>query len=502
MSDWVNKKIDLLKADLRSEADAPAAGQFNHQPKNKPLKRVAVLLTFIFIAFVVFAFNRNSSEPSSSWFYNLPIISQIKHLVESADVKLKGEDRDQVNILLLGIGGKNHDGGLLTDTIILTSLKPSEKKLSLLSIPRDLAVPIENMGWQKINSVNAYAEMKEPGSGGLAVSQTISDVFQTPIDYYLTVDFTGFEKIIDDLGGIKITVDNTLDDYKYPILGNEDSPWDQRWEHLHIEKGEQTMNGSLALKYVRSRHAGGVEGSDFARSRRQQKVLEAVKAKVMSLNILFKPAMISKTISDIQENYSTNLKIWEIIKLWELGKNIKSEDISSNVLDNSPDGLLVDTVGVDGAYLLSPRSGDFSEIQYLINNIFAEAPVSDKAVIKQQPATVEVRNGTWINGLANKTALDLEKYGFDIVRIGNTSQKNFEKTVIYDLTYGAKIQALTILKNKTNANVSLGIPEWLINDLAKELAIEKTAKPVQPDFIIILGRDADSTQSGVENTAQ
>jgi hypothetical protein len=136
----------------------------------------------------------------------------------------------------------------------------------------------------------------------------------------------------------------------------------------------------------------------------------------------------------------------------------------------------------------------------LVGNIFTDAPLTDKEKVKREPATVEVRNGTWINGLANKAALDLEKYGFKILRIGNSNQQNFQKSVIYDLTYGEKIQALTVLKNKTNANVALGMPEWLINDLAKELA--KETKSAQPDFILILGQDADTTQSGTENTAQ
>ena len=491
--------IDLLSSKINPSADEPEMRP-SRQKTKKPFKLVAFVLISLLIIYIIFGFSKTTDETSSNWFYNLPVISQVRHLVKSADTKLKGEDRDRINILLLGIGGKNHDGGLLTDTIILASLKPSENKLSLLSIPRDLAVPIENMGWQKINSVNAYAEMKVPGSGGLAVSQTVSDIFKAPIDYYLTVDFTGFIKIIDDLGGIEVNVENTFDDYKYPILGNEDAPWEERWEHLHIEKGQQTMNGGLALKYVRSRHALGVEGSDFARSRRQQKVLEAVKEKVMTLNILFKPNMISKIISDVNENHKTNLKIWEIVKLWGLTKDIKTKNISSRVLDNSPSGLLIDTIGLDGAYLLSPKNGDFSEIQYLISNVFTDAPLTDREKIKQEPATIEVRNGTWINGLANRMALDLEKYGFDIIRIGNSSQQNFEKSVIYDLTYGEKIQALTVLKNKTNANVALGMPEWLIDDLAKELV--KKSNPIQPDFIIILGRNADTTQSGVENTAR
>jgi len=496
----MDNKINLLNSrQERLENVGAGIKKLSHEPKPYRFKPVAFILTFFLVVYIIFSFS-GSGEKSSNWFYNLPIISQIKHLVESADAKLKGEADDRINILLLGIGGKDHDGGLLTDTIMLASLKPSENKLSLLSIPRDLAVPIEGMGWRKINSVNAYAEMKTPGSGGLAVSQTISDIFQIPVDYYVTVDFAGFEKIIDDLGGIKVNVENTFDDYAYPILGAEDAPWDQRWEHLHIEKGEQTMNGSLALKYVRSRHALGVEGSDFARSRRQQKILEAVKEKVMSLNVLFKPTMISKIISDINENYSSNLKIWEMVKLWGMAKDIKSENITNRVLDNSPNGLLVDIIGEDGAYLLSPRSGDFSEIKYLVNNIFTDAPATDKEKVKEERATVEIRNGTWINGLASQAALDLEKYGFSIVRVGNTSQQNFEKSVIYDLTYGGKIQALTVLKNKTNANVALGMPQWLIDDLAKE--IKGQTNPIQPDFILILGQNADKTKSGAENTEE
>ena len=328
----------------------------------------------------------------------------------------------------------------------------------------------------------------------------MSDIFQIPVDYYLALDFAGFEKIIDDLGGIKVKVENSFDDYKYPILGNEDAAWDQRWEYLHFDKGEQIMNGGLALKYVRSRHALGIEGSDFARSRRQQKVLEGVKEKIMSPGLLLKPSLIAKIIGDIKDNHNTNLKIWEMVKLWRLTKDIENKNIRNRVLDNGPGGLLVDFTGEDGSYLLTPKSGDFSEIQYLVNNIFNDVPTVEKEKVKEEKATIEVRNGTWINGLASRAALDLEKYGFDIVRIGNSNQQNFKKSIIYDLTYGGKILALTVLKKRTDADIALGLPEWLINDLAQEINKEKN--PIRPDFIIILGRDADITKSGAENTAQ
>jgi hypothetical protein len=115
-----------------------------------------------------------------------------------------------------------------------------------------------------------------------------------------------------------------------------------------------------------------------------------------------------------------------------------------------------------------------------------------------EKACVEVRNGTWINGLANQKAIDIESYGFDVIRVGNSSQQNFEKSVIYDLTFGEKKDSLQVLKEKTGANVSFDLPEWLKDDIAKEA--EGKTNYQQPDFLLILGQDADASASGVGNT--
>lgn len=490
----MNNIINELNLNLDKKEKKRSAGK---------IKKLSAYITIFFLtAIIVFSSQiLITGQNSTSWFMKLPIISQIRHLVESADSPLKGEENGRINILLLGMGGKNHDGGLLTDTIILASLDTNEKKVALLSIPRDLSVLVEGMGWRKINNINAFAESESGGSGGLATSQAISDILGIPIDYYVRLDFKGFVNVINELGGIEVDVENTLDDYKYPIMGKEEAePYEARYEYLHIEKGRQKMDGELALKYARSRHGEGVEGSDFARSRRQQKILEAVKEKVLSKHTLFKPLMVSNIIGELNENINTNLKIWEMVKLWNMFKEIKSGDIINKVLDNSPGGLLVDTMGQDGAYILIPRSGDFDEIKYMANNIFSNAPAKTKANVATEKTTVEILNGTWINGLAGRMALDLEKYGFDIVRISNFNRQNFQKSVIYDLTYGEKINSLTTLKKKTNATISFGLPEWLIEDLAKNLANEKNK--IQPDFILILGQEADVTASGAENLSQ
>jgi len=210
--------------------------------------------------------------------------------------------------------------------------------------------------------------------------------------------------------------------------------------------------------------------------------------------------MITDIIGELNEHVSTNFQVWEMVKFWGMFKDAKSEDVINKTIDNSPNGLLIDSVSPEGAYILLPRNGDYSEIQYLVNNIFSKAPEESKKNVVTEKTSIEILNGTWVSGLANHIALDLEKYGFDVVRVGNFSKQNYEKSVIYDLTYGEKMDSLKILKEKTGADVNFGLPEWLISNLSEELPKEKEVK--QPDFILILGRDADKTSSGAKNNLQ
>jgi len=489
---------DIVKSEDINGENEPISEK---KPKKKRKTFKFIVFLIIFFITIVFVFSNQvtmSDNDSTSWFARLPIIKQLKHLAESSDKMLKGEKNDRVNILLIGMGGKYHEGGYLADTIMLASLEPSTQKVALVSVPRDLAVPIEGKGWQKINSINAYAEMNEAGSGSLATSQAISDILETPVDYYVRVDFEGFMNIIDELNGIDVLVKNTLDDYSYPVAGREKAEdYESRFEHLHVDKGLQTMDGNLALKFARSRHGINGEGSDFARAKRQQLVIEAVKAKALSKKNLFNPKVITGIIGEFQNHVETNLKIWEMIKLWNIFKDVDRNSITNKVLDNGVNGLLKDGRNESGQYILSPNSGDFAEIQYFVSSVFSDAPQELKTKVIKEKSTVEVRNGTWVNGLATQAALDIERYGFIVTKVGNSNKQNFQKSVIYDLTYGEKMESLTVLKEKTGANISFGLPQWLTDDIATEINGKKD--PIQPDFIIILGQNADTSHSGVEN---
>jgi polyisoprenyl-teichoic acid--peptidoglycan teichoic acid transferase len=487
------------KIELPAEQEAPESGK----PKTGGMKiffRIFLsAVVFFVLIFLLFSCRGPISEQTNSFMSKLPIFGQLSHLVNSSDRQLKDEASGRINILLLGIGGKNHDGPFLTDTIILASLDVKNKKIALLSIPRDLSIPVENTTeWTKINNIDAFAEAKNSGSGGVAASEAIADILNVPVDYYVRVDFEGFKNIIDNIGGVDVDVPSTLDDYAYPIDGQEDNEdYYARYKHLHVEKGIQHMNGALALEYARSRHGAGAEGSDFARARRQQLVLQAVKEKLLSANTLLNPILLTEIISQLADHVSTNLQIWEIIKAWTMFKDVDKTNIISKVIDNSPGGLLYQTINAQGAYVLLPNNGDFTQMQYLAQNIFAEAPVKTKDIVATESASLEILNGTWINGLANQASIDMEKYGFKVVSVANSSHQNFDKSIIYDLTMGQKISSLAILKEKTGATVTFDIPDWLKTDLAAEL--EKSTTKEKPDFVLVLGQDADKSNSGTAN---
>lgn len=466
----------------------------------KALFYSAVICVGFFVFFYVKANILQSKNGQNSWVNYIPIIGQIKNLAESAERPLKGEDRDRINILLLGIGGVGNDAPNLTDTMMVVSLQPSTKKVAMVSIPRDLLVPVEGHGWQKINSIDSYAEQANPGSGGLATAQAVSNIIAQPIDYYVRVDFNGFENFVDQLGPLNICVDRAFDDYTYPVAGQENNPvYVNRFVHLHFDAGCQTMDGKTALEFSRSRHSLSAEGTDFARAARQQKVMSAIKDKIFSVNTLMSPQLIASLIGSISSHVNTNLQIWEIVKIANNYKDTKNEDIIHKVLDNSPAGLLVDGVSQDGAYILTPKNGDFTQVQYLFAQIFAADTAAAAAVADTGAnANVEILNGTWVNGLASRYSTDLGQAGFKIVNVANAGAQDYQKTVIYDLSNGQKNKALQNLQQKMNANVSTTEPDWLKAYLAQPVAGLSSSS--LPDLVVVLGQDADKSGSGTTNT--
>jgi LCP family protein required for cell wall assembly len=401
-----------------------------------------------------------------------------------------GDDDDRINILLLGIGGAGHEGPELTDTMILASIQPSTNAVSMLSIPRDLIVQIPGYGGRKINAVNALAEMKEDGSGPPTITAAVSDMFGQKIDYYVKIDFNSFEYLIDAVEGVDVYVDTSFQDTTYPTddKGIQTVSFEQGWAH---------MDGALALKYSRSRHGNNGEGSDFARATRQQKVIAAVKDKLLSTSTFFNPGRLNQLAQLVSKHVTTNMGILDMVRMAKFAPDISSDKVKNFVLDDAPTGPLYSST-LNGAYVLLPKRADWSDLRYLAAHIFED----DASVIVKpkelsaptQETHISIQNGTMISGLAAQSAELLQSSGFTVTDVNNAATRDHAKTTILDLTKGKKSVELGVLQAYFDAEVTQTTDGWLQSPqtLPDALIDEKALPDLEGvDFLIVLGQDAE-----------
>lgn len=269
----------------------------------------------------------------------------------------------RTNFLLLGMAGGNHDGSDLTDTIIFASLNKSTGDTLLISIPRDLWIPSLRA---KINTAYHYGEEKQPGKGGFILAKSaISEAIDQPVDYIALIDFSVFAKAIDTVGGLDITVDRTFVDSKYPIPGQEADPCEPcRYETVKFEQSLQHMDGATALKFVRSRNAEGDEGTDFARSQRQVKVIRAFEKKFLSRLLQLKQIFAESVITDIPAD-----KYFSLAKLGfkSIRKNPRTFAITEPLVYNPSISS-----AQDYQWVLLPKDDDFLSLASYVKNLLAE----------------------------------------------------------------------------------------------------------------------------------
>jgi len=308
---------------------------------------------------------------------------------------------EELNILLLGMGGEGHSGGTLSDSITLININPEVKKTNIISIPRDLWVPIptdwNSEIYNKINSSyaigiddsvrypNKKTEFRGKLGGGNLSKYVVEKVTGIPVDYFIAIDFSSFIEIIDVLGGIEVNVEKPFDDYFYPVKGLEnetcgfsaekitevhqkysdfelEKQFTCRYEHLSFKKGKQNMDGETALKFVRSRHSDQY-GGDFARSERQHEVLEALKEKILSKNILGKG---NEILEKLNSSVTTDIDINLLKETLEPLGNITQYQI--NHIYITEENVLTSSKSSNGQYILQPKrgQGNFQEIKNYI----------------------------------------------------------------------------------------------------------------------------------------
>jgi len=304
-------------------------------------------------------------------------------------------------IALMGYGGGHHEGGTLTDSILVAHFIPLEEKVKLISIPRDLWVPIPiSVGITKMSKINAAytiglndkgypnKEIQFTGlaGGGQMTKTVLSQILNIPIDNFIAINFKAFIKTIDILGGINVDVQKTFTDPFYPIEEKSEDLCDKspeeiialtatlsaskleqeftcRYEQLQFNKGFQYMDSATALKFVRSRHSPE-DGGDFNRSSRQRLVIEAVRKKIISLNFIPK---IIPFINSLAGNLTTDINLDQMQKLISRADEFQEYEIESLAITDK--NLLKNSTSLDKQYILVPKLGEnnWKDIQNFVS---------------------------------------------------------------------------------------------------------------------------------------
>jgi len=461
LPDLSTKKEEVIEIDMHGHHDVPSVNKRkfkllrrkDKQPKKSHKKR-KILLILLAVLFVV------------GGYFGFSIWNTARRVLKGGSdgalalqknidpVKLNGEGDGRVNILLLGKGGGDHPGADLTDTIIIASIDPIAKEAALFSLPRDLWVRAPELWSMKINSVYSSAKdkaysMNESDDAGAekaginAIESVVKSITGVPIHYYVMVNFTAFEQAVNAVGGVTVNVSEPLYDYV--------QAWDNNNNPLIADVGVQQFNGKKALLYARSRSTS----SDFARGERQRQIIVALQEKVMQLGTFSNPVAVTKLINTVGSNVYTDLSLSEIMRIYEIGKEIPSSKIASFSLTDE-DNVLVKTDNINGASVVVPRAGVFSydAIQSYVRNSLRDS------FLKSEDAKIVVLNGSGIEGLANRRAEELKSYGYNVISVDNAPRSDYTSTELLDFTDGVKKytkryleQRLKVLTAQNNASI-------------------------------------------------
>ena len=264
------------------------------------------------------------------------------NILKPKDPELKKDSTGKnTSVMIVGIDTRDTGNLMNTDTIIVATYNYETKNITMISIPRDFYVRIypDKSTFSKINSVYAYNEQRKKGSGMDSLRNVVEELTNIEIQYYGMIDYQGFVQLIDAVGGVDVNVENSFTDYMYPKgVG---------YQTVSFKAGPQTMDGETALKYSRSRHSmNNNEGTDFARARRQQRVIEALMNTVMSSETLLNPQKIMNLMSAVQNNIRISEFTIDDIKA---GINILKDFKNAN--------------GTVYSFVLDPSSGSSSLIK-------------------------------------------------------------------------------------------------------------------------------------------
>jgi LCP family protein required for cell wall assembly len=405
---------------------------------------VAVALLLVVLVGATLTYKRFDDFIAATTGHHLNPIGEVVQAVEPAQgtIAYKLKHGQQVNILLLGMGGYENDAPYLTDSIMAVTIDPTTDRVMLASIPRDLVVPMNlqtpsSQIWT--NKINAAYEVSYTSiiccvasqytgtdGGGHAAEHVVGTVTGLTFDRYIAVDFVAFRDMVNALGGVDVCLTTNLDDYSYPNYHNGYMP-------IHFKAGCQHLNGEQALEIARSRHAEQAQqSSDFGRARRQQDIMQAIKKKATTVNGFSKAPQL---LDALQKNIHTDMTLSDMKAVYDWGKNLPDSSIIRIALtapSGAAQGNLLDSYNCGMGPNVSQLCADdpsFNMIHKYIASIF----IDPKTLGEKAP--IQFANGaTNLAGLDSRVTTMLDPTGLQLADpIGHRASA---QTVILDYSGG------------------------------------------------------------------
>jgi LCP family protein required for cell wall assembly len=361
-----------------------------------------------------------------------------------------------VHILLMGLDSTANLGAQNTDVILIAAINKDTKQVSMLSVPRDLWVYIPTYGWSRINVAHKIGHRTGyPGGGPGLLAEVLRINLGIPaIDHWARIDFEGFARVVDVLGGVEMTV-------ACPVNLRYKPPTSDTQEEMILEPGVYHMDGATALRYVRTRRGT----SDFDRAHRQHQFLKAVWSQFKSPDIILKIPGLWSALSD---SFQTDLKLGDVLSLAPVALDLKPQNIRSLYIGANQ---VEPWTNADGWQVLLPLP---ARIQQVVARLYSPSSGGENQ-IANEGARIQIRNGTYRPQLAQIAADQLRWEGFNIVDAELADNPDYQQTRI--LVFNEKPIALEQLVQQLNVQ-----PENVIQQ----------PDPNQPaDIQVILGTDYD-----------
>ncbi len=398
------------------------------------------------------------SQPSAAPLSNTPtpLPTEISNTVALSGGQPVLDTHEVTTFLLLGTDSRN-GASFRTDTIMVAMVRPSDGQVSLISIPRDLWVDIPTVGQQRINTAFENGELNGYSGGGAGLlKDTILFNFGLKIDHLVMVDFDGFRKTVDTIGGIDIPISCPYTDWR--LTDPNSNPEDENnWALFTAGPGIVHMNGDLALWYARSRKLS----NDFDRGRRQQEVIRAIFSQVLQGNLI---SRIPQLYKDLSSSFISDLSLPDLLKLSPFALHLSNADIRSYYIAGD---LVTEWVTDDGAQVLLPN---IDPIQQMLEKAMALDPGNTKA----EKIQIEIQNGSAMDGLDALAAQRLNYAGYQ-TSFQPADQRGHPTTLLYDLTTAqdhAKTSAILRV---------LGLPE--------SARVSAPAENSKVPYVLIVGAD-------------